>query len=122
MSLFNGSLIVRKDKGDRWIVEESFSYGGVTVQKGFRTDLASVPFPFTFFIPKDGTHSPAAVWHDFGYATQTMERKDVDMIFLEFMKDLEVPLWKRQIMYRAVRLAGWMPWRNYKNELSKKQS
>lgn len=30
----------------------------------FTTDLASIPAPFTWLVPKDGTHTPAALLHD----------------------------------------------------------
>ncbi len=37
----------------------------VPAQPGvFTTDLASIPAPFTWLVPKDGTHTPAALLHD----------------------------------------------------------
>ena len=124
MSSFTKALILRKGKGDRWYVEESFEYhvGSeesqdiITVPKGFETDLASVPFPATFFIPKDGSYNQAAVLHDWLYYSHIIHartRKQCDNIFLEAMAVLKVPAWKRFIMHRAVRLAGWKPWNNH---------
>jgi hypothetical protein len=132
MSSFTEALIAKKLHGDRWIVEKAFDYHVgdeasndiVTVPKGFETDLASVPFPLTFFIPKDGTHTQAAVLHDWLYCSSLLHlrtRKECDLIFLEAMKVLKVPMWKRHIMYRAVRLFAFNPWDNYRKSFRQQE-
>jgi hypothetical protein len=85
----------------------------ITVPAGFKTDFASVPRLFWRIIPPWGRYSAAAVVHDYLYETNSVDRAEADQIFLELMKRLGVPLWKRQLMYRAVRIGGWLPWKKY---------
>ena len=77
---------------------------------GFETDFASVPRLFWRVVPPWGRYSPAAVVHDYLYHTGKVSRLAADRLFLELMAALGVPLWKRQIMYWAVRLGGWLAW------------
>ena len=78
----------------------------ITIPEGYLTDLASIPPPARWLIPKLGRHAQAAVVHDFLYQYHTYPRKRCDKIFLEAMKVLNVPRWKRRVMFRAVRLFG----------------
>jgi len=90
----------------------------ITVPEGFMTDLASIPPVARWLIPKLGKHAQAAVLHDYLYTYKPFERKKCDLIFLEAMKVLRVSFWKRHVMYRAVRLAWWIPWdKNERGEL-----
>jgi len=81
----------------------------ITVQPGYPTDFASIPWLFRRFLPKNGPYTPAAVIHDWlcdqrgkgGIDSETTHR-----IFLEAMEVLKVPAWKRATMYRAVRWLG----------------
>jgi len=82
----------------------------ITIPEGYITDLASIPMIARWLIPKLGRHAQAAVVHDFIYQYHTYPRKRCDEIFLEAMKVLKVPLWKRRLMYRAVRLFGKIPY------------
>lgn len=119
MSSFTRPLTVTKLSTGLWEVARSFSYyvgkrgskDVVHVPKGFTTDFASVPRLFWIILPPDGKYTQSAVLHDFGYFSQKRSRKEVDRMFLESMKVLGVPLWKRQTMYRAVRSFGWIPWK-----------
>lgn len=101
-----------------YFVGDDDSDDKITVPVGFITDLASVPWPFSMIIPKSGKGNAAAVLHDFLYHKQERKRKQCDLIFLEAMKVLGVSLWKRKVMYRAVRIFGFIPWNNhsFKNE------
>ena len=112
-----------------YFVGEEYGKEKILVPKGFETDLASVPWPASMFIPKAGQYNQAAVLHDYLYSRlgvleeKTYSRAECDMIFLEAMEVIGVPKWKRLIMYRAVRLGGWLPWRShaYKNETKKEK-
>lgn len=123
MSSFTQPLTVTKIGSRLWRVERSFTYylgseenpsGKITVPKGFITDFASVPRAFWWLFPPDGQYTQAAVLHDYLYFKAFSSRKWADEIFYEAMGVLEVPWWKRKLMYRAVRLFGWIPWRNKK--------
>ena len=84
--------------------EESLTV--IHIPVGFKTDLASIPFWARWLIHKLGKHAQAAVVHDFLYKYKMFTRKECDLIFLEAMGVLKVILWKRRIMYRAVRVGG----------------
>ena len=94
----------------------------ITVPKDFVSDGASIPRIFWSLIgsPWDSEYGYAAVIHDYGYATQRYSRKYVDDIFLEGMTEKNVPLLKRRIMYRAVRVWSWIPWLIHKRRLKRK--
>lgn len=90
-----------------------FTIKGVTVPAGFITDFASVPWFADGLFPSFGPYVPAAIPHDYLYDRggklpdgKTFTRAQADKLFLDVMADLNIPWWKRSIMYRAVRLAG----------------
>lgn len=119
MSKFLTKVIVEKVYGEEriWKMHGDLIYqikynDVIVVPTGFMTDFASVPRIFWAIIPPDGKYTAAAIVHDFLYSTQERGRKETDKIFINAMKSLGVSWWKRNIMYRAVRLFGWIPWRN----------
>lgn len=93
---------------DRLIYSSSLIDDLVIVEKGFETDLASIPRVFTPLIPKNGKHRAAAIVHDYLCREKPVTRGVADKIFLEAMKVLKVRAWRRNAMYFAVRTAsGW---------------
>lgn len=98
------------------LVFESDELGLITVPPGTVTDFASIPRAFWRILPPWDTHRRAGVVHDWLYTTQKHTRKEADQVFLEAMKALGVPLWKRQAMYAAVRMFGFVAWNNHKKE------
>lgn len=112
---FTDPLTVTQIGPNLWRVERGFTYqikDPVTVPAGAVTDFASVPWPFSMIIPTSGKYNQAAVVHDHLYWIQDRPRKRADEIFLQAMTDLGVNRIKRQIMYRAVRSFGWIPWKH----------
>jgi len=117
MSSFTQPLTVTKI-GPCWIVERPFRYyideegseNYVDVPDGFLTDFASVPRIFWSILPPDGKYTQAAVLHDWLYKNKLFSRKQCDIIFAEAMLVLGVPLWKRAVMYRALRMFGGFAW------------
>lgn len=94
-------------------LEYSTLAGGLTVAvpKGFITDFASVPRLLWSVFPPMGRYSRAAVIHDWLYSnSKTCSRFLADAIFRDAMKDLGVPMWRRVVMYYAVRICGWKGW------------
>lgn len=82
----------------------------------FRTDLASVPGPFTWLVPRDGSHTPAAILHDalvrgadadggVFYEGPPVTREEADTVFRQAMAHLEVPFLRRWLMWAAVSMA-----------------
>jgi len=100
----------------------------ITVPKGFITDFASVPFPASMLIPKDGDYNQASVLHDYLYSKLgdlgdiKYTRFQCDRIFLNAMKVLKVNFWKRRIMYRAVRVGAWIGWNIHAKRIKKSLS
>lgn len=127
---FTQPLILKKVGTRLWELFTAFEYHVgqypsediITVPAGFKTDLASTPRPTWIIMPPDGEYTAAAIIHDFLYHIQTRTRLEADQIFLEAMAVLEVPWWKRKIMYRAVRSFGWIPWNNHAKKFSAPQS
>jgi len=125
-SSFTSKLVVTKIGTRSWALFRDLEYhvghegsdNRVLVPKGFITDFASIPRPFWIIFPPDGEYTAAAVVHDFLYNSQSRTRKQSDEIFLEAMQVLKVNLFKRLIIYRAVRTFGWIPWNNHAKELS----
>jgi hypothetical protein len=78
----------------------------VSVPDGFVTDFASVPRALWPVFPPSGPWCKAAVIHDYLYQSQTCSRFLADAIFREAMAQLGVPIWRRVVMYYAVRLFG----------------
>lgn len=111
----------------------------IFVPPGFVTDFASIPWGLWNLFPPLGEHARPAMIHDFLYATKghgwwappganrrkwitgpiraawtaaVYVREEADAIFREAMTvvDPPVPTWRREIMYRAVRLGGAKGW------------
>jgi hypothetical protein len=95
----------------------------IIVSDGFNTDFASIPRFFWRILPPTGDGSKAeygyaAVIHDWLYARHktdrmTINRKFADDVFLTLMISLKVEKWKRNVMYRAVRMFGWAVWNKW---------
>ncbi len=89
----------------------------VKIAEGFITDGASIPKIFWSLIGGPlGRYGAAAVVHDYLYIEGTYTRKKTDRIFYEAMTVLKVPWWKRKMMYWAVRVGAWIPWRRYRRQ------
>lgn len=92
----------------------------IVVPAGFETDFASIPRLFWRICPPWDRHMRAAVVHDYlysfgearglpddshisGCSFGRVSRKKADWIFLDLMRRLKVPLWKRSAIWAAVR-------------------
>lgn len=128
-SSFTAPLTVTDIGHGRWLVERAFRYyigeedsaDYIDVPAGFITDFFSVPIGVRMLLPKTQHGNQASVLHDWLYNQRYVHgrsRKNCDQIFLEAMTVLGVPLWKRRLIYRGVRLGGWLPWK----EKEKKQA
>ena len=75
-----------------------------------RTDFASVPRVFVWFIPRYGRYTKAAILHDYLCGTAVpagrVSRIEADGIFRQAMRELGVPFLRRWIMWAAVRLGA----------------
>lgn len=95
----------------------------ITVPKGYKTDLATIPrfvWTLTGLLP-DGLYRAAAVVHDYIYGLHVrgtnysqlpdgtkLTRAECDAIFKELIDDSGEAKWKEFAMYHAVRTFGWL--------------
>ena len=121
MSRFTNILLVSPmADGKRWIIRSDCGYDegeegsdeSINVPVGFKTDFASIPRILWGVIPRWGRYGNAAVVHDYCYWSQTYTRKRSDEIFMEGMTVLKVSSLLRHIIYFAVRIFGFLAWRN----------
>jgi hypothetical protein len=120
MSSFTEPLLVTidNDKKKPFVLQKNFIYcvgelnsgNEIIVEKGFRTDFASIPKLFRIFFDRIGTHSKAALVHDKLYDVKITSRKQADRIFFEAMEVYKVNSFKKWAFYLAVRGFGWFPW------------
>lgn len=125
MSEFITPLILRDDGGLPLTVVDSFIYRSdllkqwISVPVGFKTDLASIPRFFWRVLPPIGRYDKPAVIHDWLYHTNGMSRLTADKVLREAMEVTHVPAWQRALIFRAVRLGGWVPWNKYRQKEQK---
>jgi hypothetical protein len=119
MSGFTKALVVSPlADGKTWVIVRHFGYDvgaensgdHIGIAIGFKTDFATVPRPFWIILPKWGRYGNATVIHDWLYWTQTRQRREADVIFLEAMGVLGVSSLVKYPMYWAVRLFGGLAW------------
>lgn len=103
----------------------------ITAPKGCVTDLASIPRPFWILLPPDGPWVKAAVIHDYLYATRgagqlppgvpgskqpvgitrkPYSRAESDWILRDGLENRGVDIIRRNIIWAAVRVGGWIGW------------
>ena len=81
----------------------------IRVPKSFVTDYASIPRIFRAIVLPYGKHSGVSVVHDYLYSKGcelNIERKKVDKIFFEILKEEGVNPILARLMYIAVRVFG----------------
>jgi hypothetical protein len=88
------------------------AFGLLTVHEGFVCDGASVP-PALWPLIGDpfGDLLPAAILHDWGYATRALPREWIDVVFCRALRDCGVGLLRARSIYRGVRVFGALYWR-----------
>jgi hypothetical protein len=83
----------------------------IRVRAGYSTDGASIPrLAWRLIGHPWGQYLPAAIVHDILYETEIWDREMADQCFRDLMQWLEVPAWRRALMYRAVRTFGGPTW------------
>ncbi len=125
--MFDRALELRQVGDGRWVTLAPLTFrsvrvGTITVPAEFVTDLASVPRLPLVYLAAGGRANGPAVVHDWLYQHPLWEdRKLADQVFLEAMAchqpelgHVAEPLWTRRLMYRGVRLGGWIAWRRHR--------
>jgi Protein of unknown function (DUF1353) len=96
-----------------WRLLKNIDYQGFRdhyqVPIGQKTDFASVPRAFVWFLPRYGRYTKAAILHDYLWEVEVpkgLSRLDADGLFRQAMRELGVPFLRRWIMWAAVRWAA----------------
>jgi len=113
-------LRMEKLGAQRWLLIDDLLYqteilNGVFIcGRGIQTDLASIPRALWALFPKEDLYDAAAVVHDAAYAGMLrsaagpvhLTKAWADRIFREAMRASGVPMWRAELMYRAVSWFG----------------
>lgn len=102
---------------DSWESEEDqvFTYGkgsiSIDIEKGFKTDLASFPFPIYHLLNKEDPKYalPCAV-HDKLYTIKQFSKLMSDAILYQALKEAGVNAKIRLTFFIVVSLFGWKRW------------
>ena len=97
-------------------VGKSESKDKIVVPAGFVTDGGSVPRPLWGIVSPWGKASKPYILHDWLYHTQDRTRLVSDAVLLEAMEVVGVNWFQRWLIYRGVRLGGWMAWNEHTKE------
>lgn len=105
------ALSLEQISESKWRVVRPLIYEGkrdrFKIEAGFPTDLASVPRPLVWLIPRYGRYTKCAVLHDWLWARKPSVRKaDANGIFRRSMREEGVSVVHRWMMWAAVGLAS----------------
>ena len=104
-------VVVRSQGDDQWTVLEPVVYRGkkdvFEVPASFHTDFATVPRVVVWLIPRFGRYTLPAILHDWlvteGLRQGLLTSREADGIFRRSMRELEVPVVRRWLMWAGVR-------------------
>lgn len=120
ISKFHTPLNMQYLDGRNWLLTTSFTFGSAVLERvveipaGFVTDFASIPRLLWNIYPPTGAYGKAAVVHDYLYRTAYYAtRAQSDQVLLEAMTELGVGLWTRRVIYRGVRMGGFLSYKGY---------
>ena len=99
-------------ENNTWVVDEEYTRNGVSVPKGFVTDLASTPRMLWSIYPPFGKYLAGAIVHDYLYYIKS-PRREADISLRYILKQDGVGLITRWSFYVAVRAFGWISYNNY---------
>jgi hypothetical protein len=110
--MVNGSRIFKLTSRFRYFS----TIGEIDVRAGTKTDGASIPRIFWAILSPFGDYFSSAVIHDFLYQGKYHQftRLQSDQIFLEAMKYTGVPWYRRIVIYRHVRIFGYVHFKGVK--------
>lgn len=82
----------------------------IWVPRMYHCDSASIPRALWGIYPSWGRWNRAAVVHDWLYSVQVTTRGEADSVFLDALEVCGVPLIRRKLFYRSVRMFGRCRW------------
>jgi hypothetical protein len=96
------------------MVFKSHKGAEIIIPAGFLSDGLSIPKVFRGIFPQSPSWMACGQLHDYGYRKDfphDMTRKEVDLLFLYYMKMYGVGWLTRHTIYRAVRLGAMKNWK-----------
>lgn len=120
----NASAVARPRQfpdGQAWTIEGGLAWGigfsnaVVFVPHGFVHDRAGVP-PALWSL---ASYTRAAIVHDWLYWAQPCSRLQADNLLMIAMKETGMSWWRRQMVYRGVRIQGEAVWQRNAEERAK---
>ena len=111
MPFENLDVTVRRKNDEEWTVVGDLRYTGKSqvfvVPDGSTTDFATVPRVVVWLIPRFGRYTLPAILHDWlcteGIASGVVTSREADGIFRRVMREQDVPLLRRWLMWCGVR-------------------
>jgi hypothetical protein len=104
-----------------WVLEGPLIVDGmgIIVPTGFLTDFASIPRLLRWlYSPVGAPYHVAAVAHDYLYSSvPNVTRKEADRAYLSIAKAMGTKAWSARLMYRALRMGGYLAWRSNRKRL-----
>lgn len=103
---------------NRWVLQKDYTdeTTGIFVPSGYKTDLASVPRIFWFFIAPYELGEAAPLVHDWLYqhaGIEQTDKKDADKMLLKISAHDKAVTWKRYAAYYAVKFFAGSVWDKY---------
>ena len=96
-------LIITTRDGKQW-----------EVPTGFITDFASSKIGRWNTLPDHAAYSEAAVFHDYLYARNLVDKQQADLYFYEMLQDDRNSDWICRKAYWGVRAFGWVAWNKHR--------
>ena len=111
MPFENLDVTLRRKNDEEWTVVGDLRYTGKSqvfvVPDGSTTDFATVPRVVVWLIPRFGRYTLPAILHDWlcteGIDTGAVTSREADGIFRRAMRELDVPVVRRWLMWTGVR-------------------
>jgi hypothetical protein len=111
---FEGRVIVEPISPILWKTHEDIIVRGdretFVVPAGYETDFATVPRIAVWLIPRFGSYTIAAIFHDWllthAIPAGIVTSVDADNLFRRALRDLGVPPYRRNLMWTGVRWAA----------------
>jgi hypothetical protein len=108
-----GRVLVTPLDAVRWQLTEPLRYIGkvdeFVVPAGYVTDFATIPRVAVWLIARFGLYTKAAILHDWlltehvAKGSTVVSAVDADALFLRALRELEVPPYRRALMWTGVR-------------------
>lgn len=123
--MFKGKTIIQRISKDGYILKSTLHFENenikVTVKPGLFTNGASIPHMFWSVIgyPLNPKYIGSAIIHDGLYNSHIVSQKEADNLFRDMLEHNGVSIIKRNAMFRALRMFGFISYNRKTEEVQK---